>query len=325
MKHAREDYNVIQDTTAARKLADLVLSMNMTTDKGLVARHLAREVLGITDAGRAPAMNPITTNGTTRLIPNDEPVFLLRGQDRHASATVRYWAALVESDGGKSDIVIVAREHADKMDSWPKKKLPDLAVPKETEELLNAALASQQQSAEPFDADDPRFREVFEIAIKNLNYPLVRKGNGYRSPYTQSCLEVAFEVVNRMKLYTSPPSTSAAVEAALRKAADVCSSRQRRISNGNGLSYQSTDAASIEAGYCAEAIIALIPQPSTISTDYVQKDKVREMMLDAGKSVRFVQSREGSGLVTAELIADPITDSAIGDIVDRILTEHGVK
>ena len=130
MQHARDDYNVIQDTTAARKLAELVLDMQMATDKGLVARRLAREVLGMTDAGRAPAMNPITTNGTTRLIPDDEPVFLLRGQDKHAADTVRHWARLVEADGcGLNPIAAVAREHADKMDAWPKKKAPDLKTP----------------------------------------------------------------------------------------------------------------------------------------------------------------------------------------------------
>ena len=127
MKHAREDYSVIQDTTAARKLAELVLSMDMVTDKGLVARRLAREVLGITDHGRAPSMNPITTNGTTRLIPDDEPVFLLRGQDMFGAETVRFWCDRVEKYGAKANIVSVAREHAEKMDAWPKKKLPDLS------------------------------------------------------------------------------------------------------------------------------------------------------------------------------------------------------
>lgn len=129
MQHARDDYSVIQDTTAARQLAELVLSMDMVTDKGLVARRLAREVIGITDHGRAPSMNPITTNGTTRLIPDDEPVFLLRGQDALAGTTVRNWARLVEGHGGDPEIVRVAREHADKMDAWPVKKLPDLKTP----------------------------------------------------------------------------------------------------------------------------------------------------------------------------------------------------
>ncbi len=126
MQHARDDYNVIQDTTAARKLAELVLDMDMATDKGLVARRLAREVLGITDAGRAPAMNPITTNGTTRLIPDDEPVFLVRGQDVNGGGTVRFWANMALGSGADPEIVRVALKHADKMDAWPKKKVPDL-------------------------------------------------------------------------------------------------------------------------------------------------------------------------------------------------------
>lgn len=126
MQHAREDYNVIQDTTAARKLADLVLSMELVTDAGLVARRLAREVLGITDHGRAPAMNPITTNGTTRLIPDDEPVFLVRGQDVNGGGTVRFWANMANGSGADPEIVRIAREHAEKMDAWPKKKVPDL-------------------------------------------------------------------------------------------------------------------------------------------------------------------------------------------------------
>lgn len=132
MQHARDDYSVIQDTTAARQLAELVLDMGMVTDKGLVARRLAREVLGITDHGRAPAMTPITTNGTTRLIPDDEPVFLLRGQDLFAAPTVRHWCELVSLHRPHdAEIVRVAREHADKMDAWPKKKAPDLKTPNE--------------------------------------------------------------------------------------------------------------------------------------------------------------------------------------------------
>jgi hypothetical protein len=60
------------------------------------------------------------------LIPEAEPVFLLRGQDRNAAAAVRVWAKLVEDDGGDPAIVAAARDHADAMDAWPKKKQPDL-------------------------------------------------------------------------------------------------------------------------------------------------------------------------------------------------------
>lgn len=61
------------------------------------------------------------------LIPAEEPVFLLRGQDPHASFAVRAWAAAVEDAGGSPEIVTRARNHADEMDAWPtKKQAPDL-------------------------------------------------------------------------------------------------------------------------------------------------------------------------------------------------------
>lgn len=76
MKHAREDYNRIQDPAG--------------------------------------------------IIPDDEPVFLLRAQDKNAAFAVRSWALAVEEDGGDPAIVAAARNHADAMDDWPKKKKPDL-------------------------------------------------------------------------------------------------------------------------------------------------------------------------------------------------------
>lgn len=145
MQHAREDYNVIQDTTAARKLAELVLSMQIATDAAIVARRLAREVLGITDHGRAPAMNPITTNGTTRLIPDDEPVFLIRGQDNVAGATVRAWADMAAANGADAEILRIAREHAAKMDDWPKKKTADLPSNAQITRPLKAANGEQDE------------------------------------------------------------------------------------------------------------------------------------------------------------------------------------
>jgi len=77
MKHAREDYNRIQDPAG--------------------------------------------------LIPADEPVFLLRGQDKHAAATVRAWANAAAGAGGDPQMILLALEHADLMDAWPAKKRPDLA------------------------------------------------------------------------------------------------------------------------------------------------------------------------------------------------------
>ena len=58
-------------------------------------------------------------------IPEDEPVFILRGQDRLAPALVRRWAFELESKGGDPGMVSQALKHAKLMEKWPVKKLAD--------------------------------------------------------------------------------------------------------------------------------------------------------------------------------------------------------
>jgi hypothetical protein len=76
MKHARDDYNRIQDPTNA--------------------------------------------------IPENEPVFLIRGQDAVSGDAVRHWAQLNDERGGDPELSRRAREQAAKMDAWPNKKPADL-------------------------------------------------------------------------------------------------------------------------------------------------------------------------------------------------------
>ncbi len=59
-------------------------------------------------------------------IPEDEPVFLIRGQDQVGAKTVRAWADLNEEHGGDPKLTSLARQHADLMEAWPKKKKADL-------------------------------------------------------------------------------------------------------------------------------------------------------------------------------------------------------
>jgi hypothetical protein len=68
----------------------------------------------------------IVTNGTIRRIPAEEPVFLIRGQDVVSGDAVRAWADLAEASGADPEIIKIARLQAEKMDAWPKKKIPDL-------------------------------------------------------------------------------------------------------------------------------------------------------------------------------------------------------
>jgi len=60
------------------------------------------------------------------LIPEDEPVFLLRGQDVAAPSAVRSWAQKVDQLGGDKRLVRAALGFAQEMEDWPKKKVPDL-------------------------------------------------------------------------------------------------------------------------------------------------------------------------------------------------------
>jgi len=60
------------------------------------------------------------------IIPEDEPVFLLRGQDKHAAETLRFYAALVADDEGSEEVIELTMDHADAIDAWPKNKAPDI-------------------------------------------------------------------------------------------------------------------------------------------------------------------------------------------------------
>lgn len=52
------------------------------------------------------------------LIPEDEPVFLLRAQDICAPAVVETWAFRASEAGADTHIVAAARAHALKMREW---------------------------------------------------------------------------------------------------------------------------------------------------------------------------------------------------------------
>jgi len=64
-------------------------------------------------------------------IPQDEPVFLIRGQDITAPDVVHHWADLAAARGASSEIVMLAREQAERMRDWQRLnvgKVPDLPV-----------------------------------------------------------------------------------------------------------------------------------------------------------------------------------------------------
>ena len=56
----------------------------------------------------------------------DEPVFLLRAKDKAAAGAVKCWAAIAEALGADWRIVLSARNHADAMELWGEKQIPDM-------------------------------------------------------------------------------------------------------------------------------------------------------------------------------------------------------
>lgn len=58
-------------------------------------------------------------------IPDDEPLFLLRGRDTVASETVLDWCDRAGRDGSPNEKLDEAAACAKAMRNWPTKKVPD--------------------------------------------------------------------------------------------------------------------------------------------------------------------------------------------------------
>lgn len=87
MKHARTDYNRIQDPAV---------------------------------------LDPAWLSPGSSAIGEDEPVFLLRAQDRSAAETVRFWADENVRNDGDVQASKLAERWADVMEAWPNRKPADL-------------------------------------------------------------------------------------------------------------------------------------------------------------------------------------------------------
>lgn len=57
---------------------------------------------------------------SAHLIPEDEPVFLIRAQDVVGHVAVRSWAHLHRVNGGSDTAYSLAMAHADLMEAWGK-------------------------------------------------------------------------------------------------------------------------------------------------------------------------------------------------------------
>lgn len=85
------------------------------------------------------------------LIPEDEPVFLLRAQDEIAKVVISVYAALAQAKG-LPQIAQTTRDQADRFARWPVSKLPDLPEPEE-KGFQGPMSRSEAAAARPAEAD----------------------------------------------------------------------------------------------------------------------------------------------------------------------------
>lgn len=64
-------------------------------------------------------------DATLAKVGDDEPIFVLRAQDKFAASTIRYWAERAESAGAPREKIIEALDHAEVMEAWHTQKVPD--------------------------------------------------------------------------------------------------------------------------------------------------------------------------------------------------------
>lgn len=103
MKHARSDYDAIQPWPTQRP-------------------HVAKK-----DGQTVTAPAGHSGTGYGPLIPDDEPVFLIRGQDRAAIPAAEAWCTAAEALGADPEIVAAVRRHIEVVREWQEThaKVPD--------------------------------------------------------------------------------------------------------------------------------------------------------------------------------------------------------
>lgn len=105
MKHLRSDYNAIQPWPVRRPHTAKLRGETTTDIPGWM--------------GEDPAAR---LNSLTPLIPDDEPVFLIRGQDPVGGMAVRAYADYAERCGADAEMVRQIYAWADRMEAYAEDK-----------------------------------------------------------------------------------------------------------------------------------------------------------------------------------------------------------
>jgi hypothetical protein len=105
MLHLRKDYDAIQPWPVKRPH---------------IAKVAGKTRTEITDE----FIDGVDERYVQPIIPDDEPVFLLRAKDPVSSDVVRFWAQCAELAGSEAELVAAVRDWADRMEAY-RNGLPD--------------------------------------------------------------------------------------------------------------------------------------------------------------------------------------------------------
>lgn len=107
MRHLRRDYDAIQPWPVKRPHHGVV------TEEGTDGEPVRVKYLDLTEDSLEQLGNSVEP-----VIPDDEPVFLLRAKDITAPDVVRMWATLVRQRGGDPALVDRVTAYADEMQAY---------------------------------------------------------------------------------------------------------------------------------------------------------------------------------------------------------------
>lgn len=114
MQHLRKDYDAIQPWPVKRPH---IAKVNGQT-----------RAVELTDDPLEDTLQPV--------IPDDEPVFVLRGKDAASPVAVRVWAADTARRGGDAELVARVEAWADQMEAYAQLHNPDYTVADVPEGML---------------------------------------------------------------------------------------------------------------------------------------------------------------------------------------------
>lgn len=108
MIHARKDYDSIQPWPTKRP-------------------HYAKSPFYGNETRLFPNADDETGGGVQPIIPDDEPVFLIRGQDLAAIPAAAAWCEAAERLGAEPELIETVRRHMDLVGEWQQDhaKVPD--------------------------------------------------------------------------------------------------------------------------------------------------------------------------------------------------------